>query len=80
MEFPILKGSKLIFHRHALDIPIQVLQIEKKMNPRTKEVEQVNPFFIPQNSLADIQLALEQASNFICIETFENSRPFGKFV
>ncbi|KAH0789540.1 HBS1-like protein isoform X2 [Histomonas meleagridis] len=77
MEVPLLKGASLIFHRHAVDIPLHIIEIKSLINKKTKEILRKSPSFVPQNSLADVVFRLDEP---IPMEVHTNSKTFGRFI
>ncbi|OHT00174.1 Elongation factor Tu C-terminal domain containing protein [Tritrichomonas foetus] len=77
MTVPLLKGSVLVFHRHAVDVPLRIASIRAIINKKTKQVDKKNPGFIPQNSLADVVFRLNQQ---IPLDIHTVSKSFGRFI
>lgn len=80
MTTPILKGSRLIFHRHAIDTIIKVVEIKPKLNQKTKEVEKLNPGYAIQNTLSEIVFSFEESETGILMDLYEKSKSFGRFI
>ncbi|KAH0784972.1 HBS1-like protein isoform X6 [Histomonas meleagridis] len=77
MDVPLLKGASLVFHRHAVDIPLKILRIKSLLNKKTKEIVKNNPPCVPQNTMADVEFKLDEP---IPMELQVNSKSFGRFI
>lgn len=80
MTIPILKATRLIFHRHTMDVPIKVVDIKSKLNQKTKAVEKSNPGYALQNTLSEIVFSFEENENGILLDLYEKSKSFGRFI
>jgi len=74
---PLLKGASLVFHRHAVDIPLDIEYLKSLINKKTKEITKIRPQYVPMNSLADIVFRLDQP---LAIELHSLSKTFGRFI
>ena len=77
MQVPLLKGASLVFHRHAIDIPLQIVSFLATINKKTKQPEKTNPTFICSNSMADVHFRLKSP---IPLVVHSESKSFGRFI
>ena len=75
MNVPLLKGSDLIFYRHAVDIPLHIVDIICLYNK--KKQKKLNPGFVPSNAIAEISFRLDSP---IALEKHVESKSFGRFI
>lgn len=77
MSVPLLKGAALVFHRQAVDVPLQIAQIKSILNKKTKKVMKKSPGFVAQNSMAEVVFRVQQP---IPIDLNSESKSFGRFI
>lgn len=75
MSLPILRGTQLIFHRHAVDAPLKVVSVIGTVDRKTKEVTKSS--YVVKNSCADVHFRLETP---LPLDLQQNSRSFGRFI
>ena len=74
---PLLNGSLLVFHRHAVDVPLEIIQLLSILDKKTKETINKFPNFIPSHSHSEICFKLEIP---LVIELHNISKTFGRFI
>lgn len=77
MKVPLLKGAALVFHRHAVDIPLRIVKMRAILNRKTQQVSKKNPEYIPSNAVAEVVFRVNTP---VCIELHSISKSFGRFI
>ncbi|KAI9024756.1 P-loop containing nucleoside triphosphate hydrolase protein [Hyaloraphidium curvatum] len=75
MKMPLIPGSKLVLHCLSASCEVMLRKIRQLQNPRTGEVEQLNPRRLPSKASAVVELATERD---VCLEEFRASKDLGR--
>jgi elongation factor 1 alpha-like protein len=78
MQVPLLKGAALLFHRHAVDTPLSLVQILNWVNRKTGEVVKKGGDYITSNSRADVVFRLTRTA--LPLEVQNISKSFSRFI
>jgi translation elongation factor EF-1alpha len=78
MQVPLLKGAALLFHRHAVDTPLALVQVLNWVNKKTGEAMKKGGDYVPSNTRADVVLRLTRTS--LPLEVHSISKSFSRFI
>jgi len=76
MDIPILKGAQVSLHIQHSQVSATITKLNALLN-KSLEVAKKKPKLITKNSSALVEVTCD---SLICVETFENCRPFGRFM
>ncbi|EAX93636.1 Elongation factor Tu C-terminal domain containing protein [Trichomonas vaginalis G3] len=74
---PILQGTPLVFHRHAVDLPLKIESFTAQLDPKTKKTIKKGIKFCLARQFIEATFSIESP---IPIDTAESSRSFGTFI
>ncbi|XP_027198397.2 translation elongation factor EF-1alpha (GTPase) HBS1 isoform X3 [Dermatophagoides pteronyssinus] len=74
---PLINGSSLIIYSVCLNEVVTLTKLCSQLDKNKNEVIKKNPRLIGKNQAAIVQITTTKP---ICIETFENSKEYGRFV
>jgi translation elongation factor EF-1alpha len=78
MQVPLLKGASLLFHRHAVDTPLALVQVINWVNKKTGEAQKKGGDYVPSNTRADVVFRLTKQS--LPLEVHSISKSFSRFI
>lgn len=75
-EMPILRGQHVTFHLQAVNESAVVSKLVNIINPKTNEVEKVNPKCLTKQTMATVVVRVDKP---ICLALFSQCRALGRF-
>lgn len=78
-QVPLIQGSRLLLHYHAISQPVIITKLSCIIDKATGEVLKEKPRVIGKSQVAKVEIMVDE-SKAICLETFKDCKELGRFL